>query len=485
MKKKTGIFPTRDRDYPNWYQEVIKNAELAEHSTVRGCMIIKPFGYELWENMRDVLDSFIKKTGHKNVYFPLFIPLRYFEKEAKHVQGFAKECAVVTHHRLEKEGDRLVPKGELEEPYIVRPTSEMIVGEAFSRWIESYRDLPILINQWANIVRWEMRIRMFLRTSEILWQEGHTAHRDEKEAMQEVLKMLDVYADFMENYLAIPVIKGKKTESEKFPGAEETFCVEAMMQDKKALQAGTSHFLGQNFAKASNITFRDEDQKEKYVFTTSWGVSTRLIGALIMAHGDDDGMVLPPKIANIHVVIEPVGPYNEKVINYGTVLLEKLQEKGIKVLLDKRDIRGGEKKWGWIKKGIPLRVEIGRKEIEKEEVSYFRRDDAHSLKKVKKEDFVRDIEKLLEDIQKSLFFKARKRLLDNTKKIEDKNHFYKFFKNSSGFAECYFCCEKKLEEEIKKDLGVTVRCILQKMDTGDCIFTKKAFCKKVIFAKAY
>src|SRR3990167_2804690 len=307
-EQKNAIAPTREEDYAEWYQQVVKAADLAEHSPVRGCMIIKPHGYALWENIRFVLNKMIKDTGHKNAYFPLFVPLSFLEKEAKHVEGFAKECAIVTHHRLEKKGDKLVPAedSKLEEPLIIRPTSEMIIGEVFSKWVESYRDLPLLINQWANVVRWEMRTRLFLRTTEFLWQEGHTVHATESEAQDEVFKMLNVYKTLLNDYLALPVILGKKSEKEKFPGAVDTYSLECMMQDKKALQGGTSHFLGQNFSKSSNIKYSDVDGTLKYAFTTSWGVSTRLIGALLMSHSDDNGAVFPPKIAPIHIVILPV-----------------------------------------------------------------------------------------------------------------------------------------------------------------------------------
>ena len=308
-KPKTAITPTREENYPEWYQQVIKAADLAESSPVRGCMVIKPWGYAIWENIQKELDRRFKATGHKNAYFPLFIPVRYLQKEAEHVDGFAKECAVVTHSRLEAdENGQLQPAGELDEPLIVRPTSETIIGELFAKWVQSYRDLPLLINQWANVVRWEMRTRLFLRTAEFLWQEGHTVHATKEDAMKETLQMLDIYTDFSEKYLAMPVIAGEKTEAERFPGAESTFSIEAMMQDKKALQAGTSHFLGQNFAKSSEIKFLNKDSQEEYAWTTSWGVSTRLVGGLIMAHSDDDGLVLPPAIAPAHVVIIPVTP---------------------------------------------------------------------------------------------------------------------------------------------------------------------------------
>ena len=353
-KPKTAISPTRQEDYPEWYQQVIRAADLAELSPVRGCMVIKPWGYSLWENIQRVLDGMFKETGHQNAYFPLFIPMSYLEKEAQHVEGFAKECAVVTHHRLEadKKGG-LKPAGPLEEPLVVRPTSETIIGEMFAKWVQSYRDLPLLINQWANVVRWEMRTRMFLRTTEFLWQEGHTVHATAEEAMQETRLMLDIYADFAENYMAMPVIKGEKTEIERFPGAVRTFCIEAMMQDRKALQSGTSHFLGQNFARASNIKFLNKEGAEEFAWTTSWGVSTRLIGALIMTHSDDDGFVLPPKLAPAHVVVLPIihdDSAKSEILSYADRIAKELRLQsfaGRKVegVVDTREMRGGTKFW--------------------------------------------------------------------------------------------------------------------------------------------
>src|SRR5690606_13909614 len=370
---RTAITPTREENYAEWYQQVIRAADLAEPSPVRGSMVIKPWGYSLWENMQRALDDMFKATGHQNAYFPLFIPLSFLQKEAAHVEGFAKECAVVTHHRLEAGPDgALVPSGELEEPLIVRPTSETIIGDAFARWVQSYRDLPLLINQWANVVRWEMRTRMFLRTAEFLWQEGHTAHATREEALEETRRMLDVYATFAEQWMAMPVIKGEKTAGERFPGAEQTWCIEAMMQDRKALQAGTSHFLGQNFAKASGIQFLDQQGQHQYAWTTSWGSSTRLIGGLLMTHSDDDGFVLPPRLAPALVVMRPIGRREEerpRVLEYCHAVAAELRaqryaENPIRVIVDERDERGGEKLWHWIKKGVPLRLEIGPRDIE-------------------------------------------------------------------------------------------------------------------------
>ncbi len=387
-KVQTAITPKRAEDYPNWYQQVIKASDLAERSPVRGCMVIKPWGYALWENIVRVLDDMFKATGVKNAYFPLFIPLSFLEKEAEHVEGFAKECAVVTHHRLEKgPGGGLIPAGALTEPLVVRPTSETIIGDSFSKWISSYRDLPVLINQWANVVRWEMRTRLFLRTSEFLWQEGHTAHATSEEAVERTKLMLEVYAKMAEDYLAMPVIRGRKTAAERFPGAVDTFCIEAMMQDRKALQAGTSHFLGQNFARASEIKFQTAAETEDYVWTTSWGSSTRLIGGVIMIHGDDDGIILPPKIASAHVVLLPIirkSDDRENVMTYTENLAGQLREtyyhhRKLVVEIDNRDI-GGARGWDWIKKGIPLRVEIGPRDIARDSVYVGRRDKAHNEK---------------------------------------------------------------------------------------------------------
>ncbi|NGX56283.1 MAG: Proline--tRNA ligase [Candidatus Anoxychlamydiales bacterium] len=498
MAKKTAINPTRDQNYPIWYQEVIKHADLADHSPVRGCMVIKPYGYSIWENLKNILNKKIKDTGHENAYFPLFVPLSFLEKEAEHVEGFAKECAVVTHHRLERKDGKLVPaeSAKLDEPLIVRPTSEMIIGAMFSKWIESYRDLPLLINQWANIVRWEMRTRLFLRTTEFLWQEGHTAHSSKSEALEEVFKILNLYKDFLENYLAIPTLIGKKTKLEKFPGAEDTYCLENMMQDGKALQAGTSHFLGQNFSKSSNIKYSDENGDLKYAWTTSWGVTTRLIGSIIMVHSDDNGLVLPPKIAPLEVVILPIIHKEETkdhVLNFCMELKEKLNQiayhsKKLDVKIDLRDMRGGEKKWSWIKKGCPIILEIGPKDIEKNNIFFTRRDTLES-NSLSIEDFLNNISKILDDIQKKLFERASKFLKENTFKMDDKKEFYNFFsKNKNkGFVEAYFCLDENEEEKLKKELSVTVRCLNLKESEKEekCIFCSKSTKSKAIFAKAY
>jgi prolyl-tRNA synthetase len=502
-KEKTAVTPKRDEDYPEWYQQVIKVSDLAEHSPVRGCMVIKPWGYALWENIKDILDAMFKETGVKNAYFPLFIPKRFLEKEAEHVEGFAKECAVVTHHRLEGTADgRLVPAGPLDEPLVIRPTSETIIGDSFSRWVSSYRDLPLLINQWCNVVRWERRTRIFMRTSEFLWQEGHTAHATEDEAMDRTLKMLGVYETFVEGSLALPVIKGEKSESERFPGAVNTYCVEAMMQDRKALQAGTSHFLGQNFARASDIKYQSAREKEEYAWTTSWGVSTRLIGAMIMAHSDDNGLVLPPRIASSHVVFMPIAKKPEDkslVMEFTESLARELRavrygHRNIMVEVDDRDV--GARGWDWIKKGIPLRVEIGPRDIAENAVFVGRRDRSPRDKEsIPRDEFVKRVVPMLDDIQKNLFDRALRFREAHTVRIDTKGDFYAFFtaKNSKkpeihgGFALSHWCGDQGCEAKIKEDLGVTIRCIPfgDETDTGTCVVCGKNSDKSVIFAKAY
>src|SRR6266403_1401397 len=381
--QKTAISPRREEDFPEWYQQVIRAAELAEPSDVRGCMVIRPWGYGIWENMQRQLDAMFRATGHCNAYFPLFIPLSYFAKEAEHVEGFAKECAVVTHTRLEVDAEgKMKPASALTEPLVVRPTSETIIGASYAKWVQSYRDLPILINQWANVVRWEMRPRLFLRTTEFLWQEGHTVHETEVEARAETKQMLDVYERFVRDHLAIPVFSGEKSESERFPGAVQTLSIEAMVQDRKAIQAGTSHFLGQNFARASGIQFQDREGKQEFGWTTSWGMSTRMVGTLVMTHGDDDGLVLPPRIAPTQIVIIPVSPKEEtrsSVLEACDQLAQKLRanryvDLPIEVEVDRRDLGGGVKNWEWIKKGVPLRVEIGPRDIASGNAMVSRRD---------------------------------------------------------------------------------------------------------------
>jgi prolyl-tRNA synthetase len=504
-KVKTAISPTREENYPLWYQQVIKAADMAENSEVRGCMVIKPWGYTIWENIQKNLDVMFKETGHENAYFPLFIPKSFFEKEAEHVEGFAKECAVVTHSRLEDDGKGgLKPAGKLTEELIVRPTSETIIGASFSKWVNSYRDLPLLINQWANVVRWEMRTRLFLRTTEFLWQEGHTVHETKEDALEETFKMLNVYAEFAEKFLAMPIIKGEKTESERFPGAVSTFSIEAMMQDRKALQSGTSHFLGLNFARASNIKFQNQDGREEYAWTTSWGVSTRLIGALIMAHSDDNGLVLPPRIAPLHMVIVPI--YREKneykkVMGFIDQLIEKIKllrfdDNKIRVKVDDRDMRGGEKLWEWIKKGVPIRLEIGPRDIESHSVFVGRRDKQPNEKQsMNTDEFIENIISILNEIQNNIFKKALNFQKENTINIDDKEEFYKFFtpKNKinpeihGGFVNSHWCGSTECEEKIKNDLKVTIRCIPlnAKEEQGKCICCEKESDKRVLFAKAY
>ena len=492
--KKTGVSPTRAENYSEWFQQVIKVADLAEHSPVRGCMILKPYGYQIWESLQQKLDAEFKATGHKNAYFPLFIPVSFLEKEAKHVEGFAKECAVVTHSRLKaNEEGRLVPHSPLEEPLIVRPTSETIIGEAFSRWIQSYRDLPLLINQWANVVRWEMRTRLFLRTSEFLWQEGHTAHATEEEAREETLRMLEIYRKLAEDVLAIPVIVGEKTASERFPGALSTYTLEAMMQDRKALQLGTSHFLGQNFSKAMNIQFVDADGETKYAWTTSWGVTTRLIGALIMTHSDDDGLILPPRIANTHAVILPI-VHDETQRTSIEAYCEELKQQlcaqngfgAVSVELDKRDLRGGEKRWQWIKKGACCLIEVGPSEVQNRTLTFSWRDDLQK-QTVPQEAFIAQFAQNLEQMQQRLFQKASQRLQASLKRMESVEAFYKFFKNEGGFALAYWSEDPAVEAKIKEELKVTVRCLPQSFasERGNCLFTQKQNCSLAVFATAY
>lgn len=500
---KNAVTPTRREDYSQWYQQVIKASDLAENSPVRGCMVIKPWGYALWENIMRNLDDMFKTTGVKNAYFPLFIPLSFLEKEAEHVEGFAKECAVVTHHKLEAgpEGG-LVPSGKLAEPLVVRPTSETIIGDSFSKWVKSYRDLPVLINQWANVVRWEMRTRIFLRTSEFLWQEGHTVHETSEEAVTRTEMMLDIYAKFAEEYLALPVIKGRKSTSERFPGAIDTMCIEAMMQDRKALQAGTSHFLGQNFAKGSDIKFQTADEKEDFAWTTSWGVSTRLIGGIIMTHGDDDGIIMPPRLAPSHIVLMPIAKKPEdrkKVMAFTENLAKELREKyyhhqRLNIEIDNRDIGG--RAWDWIKKGIPVRVEIGLRDIDQDSVFVGRRDKAPKEKtSLKRAEFIENITDMLDDIQSNIYQKALDYREKNTFKIDDKEKFYKFYTPENtdkpeihgGFSQSHWCGDEECEEIIKKDLSVTIRCIPfdSVKEAGKCICCGKPSGQRVIFAKAY
>lgn len=501
---KNAISPTREEDYPEWYQQVIKAGDLSENSAVRGCMVIKPWGYALWENIQKTLDEKFKETGHVNAYFPLFIPLSAMEKEAEHVDGFAKECAVVTHHRLEDDGNGgLKPAGELDEPLVVRPTSEMIIGETYSRWVQSYRDLPILVNQWANVVRWEMRTRQFIRTTEFLWQEGHTVHATREEAEAETKQMHDVYADFAENYMAMPVIKGAKVAHERFPGALDTYTIEAMMQDGKALQAGTSHFLGQNFSKALDISFQDEKGDEVHAWTTSWGVSTRLIGGMIMTHSDDDGLVLPPKLAPKHVVIMPIfrkEEDKERVLEYCMKLQKELtglryHDEKLRVHVDARDIRGGEKAWSYIKKGVPIRLEVGPRDMDKDSVFMGRRDLSPKDKtSLSREEFMENVLSILDEIQGTLYQRALAYRDEKTKKIDSLDELKAFFtpKNKDkpeihgGFALVHCDDDPSIEAELKK-LKITHRCMPLdgEMEDGNCVFTGKPMKQRAILAKAY
>ena len=503
-EKKTAITPTRSADYAEWYQQVIIAADMAENAPVRGCMIIKPWGYAIWEQIQSYLDRRIKETGHQNVYFPLFIPLSFLEKEAAHVQGFAKECAVVTHHRLEEKDGKLIPASPLEEPLIVRPTSETIIGDAFSRWAKSWRDLPILINQWANVVRWEMRTRLFLRTSEFLWQEGHSVHATAEEAKEEAERMLKVYCELAQEVLAIPVIAGEKSEGERFPGAESTYTFEMMMQDRKALQAGTSHYMGQNFAKAFNIRFNTKEEKLEYGYTSSFGSTTRLVGSIIMTHGDDDGLRLPPRISPYHVVIIPIIPKPEKeaeVLAYVEKIKAELATQSfcgrpLAIHIDKRDMRGGEKNWEWIKKGVPLRIEVGPRDVESQSVMLARRDKEPQEKlSLKYAELVASTLSILEEIQKNYFQTAQKQLQTNTRRdIHTFDELKAFFtpKNEEkpeihgGFVIAKWCGDTKTEEMLK-ELKITIRCLPfeQSGTSGTCILTGKPATLDAVFAKSY
>ena len=484
---------TRAEDYSKWYNDLVYSADLAEHSDVRGCMVIKPYGYAIWEKMRDVLDIKFKETGHSNAYFPLFIPKSYLSKEASHVDGFAKECAVVTHYRLKnaEDGSGVIvdPTAKLEEELIIRPTSETIIWNSYKNWIQSYRDLPILINQWANVVRWEMRTRLFLRTTEFLWQEGHTAHATKAEAIAEAEQMLDVYADFAENYMAMPVIKGRKTESERFAGAEDTLCIEAMMQDGKALQAGTSHFLGQNFAKAFEVKFADKEGKLDFVWATSWGVSTRLMGALIMTHSDDEGLVLPPTLAPIQVVAVPIYRTDEELQSITEKIKElaaKLKARGISFKFDDDDNRRPGWKFAHYEvKGVPVRVAMGPRDLENGKAEIARRD-TKEKQTVDFEGLDAFIEKLLGEIQTNLFERAKAFRAANTRKVDT----YEEFKSQidgGGFFLAHWDGTKETESKIKEETQATIRCIAldQEQEEGVCMVTGKPSAGRVIFAKAY
>jgi len=486
---------SRAQDYSQWYNDLVIKGNLADYSAVRGCMVIKPYGFALWEHMRDALDKMFKDTGHVNAYFPLFVPKSFLEKEEGHAEGFAKECAVVTHYRLkadpDKKGSLMVdPESKLEEELIVRPTSEAIIWNSYKSWIQSYRDLPLLINQWANVVRWEMRTRLFLRTTEFLWQEGHTAHATSDEAIAETRQMLDVYADFVENYMALPVIKGVKTESERFAGALDTFCIETMMQDGKALQAGTSHFLGQNFAKAFDVTFSDRNNKLDHVWATSWGVSTRLIGALVMAHGDDSGLIIPPKIAPIQVVIVPIYKGEEQKLLIDTkanALVKELTLKNVRVKYDNNDNnRPGWKFAEYEQKGVPVRIAIGARDLENQTVEIARRD-TKEKKSVSMNGLTEEIVQLLSTIHESMFRKAKLFLDEHITSVDDFPDFKRVLESKGGFISAHWDGTAETEAQIKELTKATIRCIplINLKEEGNCVFSGKRSEQRVLFAMAY
>ncbi|MCG9899917.1 MAG: proline--tRNA ligase [Sediminibacterium sp.] len=486
---------TREKDYSQWYNDLILKGGLADYSAVRGCMVIKPYGYGLWENMRDVLDRMFKDTGHVNAYFPLFVPKSLFEAEEKNAEGFAKECAVVTHYRLKTDpnnpGKLMVdPDAKLEEELVVRPTSEAIIWNTYKTWIQSYRDLPILVNQWANVVRWEMRTRLFLRTAEFLWQEGHTAHASAEEAVEETRRMLDVYADFAENWMAMPVIKGVKSPAERFAGAVDTYCIEALMQDGKALQAGTSHFLGQNFAKAFDVKFSDKENKLDYVWATSWGVSTRLIGGLVMTHSDDDGLILPPKIAPVQVVIVPIykGPEQKALIDEHALQLKKtLQSFGIRVKYDDNDqMRPGWKFAEYEMKGVPVRIAIGARDLENKVVEVARRD-TKEKQSLPLEGLAETIQQLLVDIQQAMFDKAKAYRDSHITQVDTWDEFVRLLDEKGGFLSAHWDGTEETEAKIKEITKATIRCIPlnQPDEQGVCILSGKPSSKRVLFARAY
>lgn len=484
---------SKNEDYSQWYNDIVIKADLAEHSSVKGCMVIKPYGYSIWEKMQAVLDQKFKDTGHSNAYFPLFIPKSYFSKEASHVDGFATECAVVTHYRLKNDGNGNIIVDEtakLEEELIVRPTSETIIWNTYKGWIQSYRDLPILVNQWANVVRWEMRTRLFLRTTEFLWQEGHTAHATADEAIEETKKMLDVYADFAENWMGVPVVKGVKTPNERFAGALDTYCIEALMQDGKALQAGTSHFLGQNFAKAFDVKFTSKEGKQEHVWATSWGVSTRLMGALIMAHSDDAGLVLPPKLAPIQVVIVPIYKTDEELKNITSFvdeLMAKLKRLGISVKYDDRDSqRPGFKFAEYELKGVPVRLAIGARDMENGTVELARRDTRE------KQTVIQDgleifIPQLLEEIQQNIFSKALAFREDHITEANSYEEFKELLDGKAGFIAAHWDGTPETEQKIKEETKATIRCVPlnNKLEEGVCIYSGKPSAQRVLFARAY
>jgi prolyl-tRNA synthetase len=485
----------RTEDYSKWYNELVVKADLAENSAVRGCMVIKPYGFAIWENMQAELDRMFKETGHQNAYFPLFVPKSLFEAEEKNAEGFAKECAVVTHYRLQNDPDnpgklRVDPEAKLEEELVVRPTSEAIIWSTYKGWIQSYRDLPLLINQWANVVRWEMRTRLFLRTSEFLWQEGHTAHATKNEAIVEAKQMQEVYAEFAENFMAMPVIKGVKSDNERFAGAQETYTIEALMQDGRALQAGTSHFLGQNFAKAFDVKFTSKEGKKEYVWATSWGVSTRLVGGLIMTHSDDLGLVLPPKLAPIQVVIVPIYKGEEQleaISEKVAVFVNELRKRAVSVKFDDRDsFRPGAKFAEYELKGVPVRIAIGNRDLENNTVEVVRRD---TLEKqtVSQDDVVDFVTNLLEEIQENLFKKAINYRKEHTTEVATFDEFKSVIKNKGGFVSAYWDGTEETEDKIKEVTKATIRCIPNdaKEAVGACVLTGKPSTKRVLFAKAY
>ncbi len=491
MSKK---LPTRQEDYSLWYNELVKRAGLAENSAVRGCMVIKPYGYAVWEKMQRQLDDMFKRTGHENAYFPLFVPKSLFEAEEKNAEGFAKECAVVTHYRLQTDPDnpgklRVDPAAKLEEELVVRPTSEAIIWSTYKNWIQSYRDLPLLINQWANVVRWEMRTRLFLRTAEFLWQEGHTAHATAPEALAETRQMLDVYAEFAEEHMALPVVKGAKTENERFAGAEETYCIEALMQDGKALQAGTSHFLGQNFAKAFDVQFQTKEGGREYVWGTSWGVSTRLMGALVMAHSDDEGLVLPPKLAPIQVVIVPIYKTGEL-----DALLERIRPiqmgliaRGISVKVDSRDTeRPGFKFAEWELKGVPVRLAIGARDLDNGQIETVRRDTREKLH-LPLADIVQSVDQLLTDMQAAIYQKAKRFRETHTHRVDTYDEFKAALEGEGGFVLAHYDGTSETEERIKTETKATVRCLAfgEPDEDGVCMVTGRPSARRAYFARAY
>ncbi|MDQ7773630.1 MAG: proline--tRNA ligase [Elusimicrobiales bacterium] len=511
QKKDSSAVTPRAQDYAQWYLDVIKNASLAEHSPVRGCMVIRPHGYAIWEKMQRELDDRFKATGHENAYFPLFIPLSYLAQEEKHASGFAKECAVITHHRLKSIDGAIVPDPEskLEEPLVVRPTSETIIWAQYKGWIQSYRDLPLLINQWANVVRWEMRTRLFLRTAEFLWQEGHTAHATETEAREEVARMLDVYADFAENVMAVPVVKGTKTEGERFAGALDTVCIEGMMQDGKALQMGTSHYLGQNFSRSADVKFQNREGQLEYVYATSWGVSTRLIGALIMTHSDDAGLVLPPRLAPIQVVIVPIYKTDEEMARTteeARKVAAELKAQGVAVRVDERDgMMPGAKYYEWEGKGVPLRIEVGPKDLEKGSLCVARRfladipgETPEQQRKRRKAflpraEAIASIKPTLDAMQKELLEKARAFRASRTRVIDTLEAYEKFFREEGGgFAWVHWAGTAEQEDEMAKRFETSIRCIpfddqipAEARGEGKCILTGKPSAKRVLMSKSY